>query len=132
LIILDTNVVSELMRSQPHAEVVAWTAAQPRAALFTTSFCKAEIFYGIAALPDGRRRQALARTAEAIFAVDFAGRVLGFNENAASFYAEIIAKRRRIGRPIETFDALIAATALAAGASVATRDIGGFTGVASS
>jgi predicted nucleic acid-binding protein len=128
VIILDTNILSELMRSRPDASVFAWVASQPRAALYTTSVNKAEILYGIAALPDGRRRGALAAAAEAMFADDFAGRVLPFDEEAAAHYAEIVAARRRDGRPIEAFDAQIAATARAAGAGLATRDVAGFAG----
>lgn len=66
MIVLDTNVLSELMRSQPGAAVFAWVAAQPRTALYTTSVNKAEIFYGIAVMPEGRRRAALAAAAEAL------------------------------------------------------------------
>jgi toxin FitB len=128
MIVLDTNVLSELMRSQPAVAVFAWVAAQPRGALYTTSVNKAEILYGIAVLPDGRRRTALAAAADSMFTDGFAGRVLPFDEEAAVYYAEIVAARRHEGRPIEAFDAQIAATALVAGASVATRDIGGFSG----
>jgi predicted nucleic acid-binding protein len=128
LIVLDTNVLSELMRSQPAALVFAWVAAQPRAMVYTTSINKAEILYGVAALPEGRRRSALVAAAEAMFADDFAGRVLPFDEEAAAHYAEIVAARRREGRPIEAFDAQIAATARVAGALLATRDVGDFAG----
>jgi len=128
VIVLDTNVLSELMQSQPAPAVFAWIAAQPRASLFTTSVSKAEILYGIAVLPDGRRRAALAAAADAMFADDLAGRVLPFDEAAAVHYAEIVAARRREGRPIEAFDAQIAATARVAGAGLATRDVGDFAG----
>jgi len=128
MIVLDTNVLSELMRSQPGAAVFAWVAAQPRAALYTTSVNKAEIFYGISVLPEGHRRSALAAAAEAMFIDDFAGRVLPFDEAAAVHYADIVAARRREGRPIEAFDAQIAATARVAGAEIATRDVGDFAG----
>jgi predicted nucleic acid-binding protein len=107
------------MRSQAAAAVFGWVAAQPRAELYTTSVNKAEVLYGIAALPDGPhgsspwaegpRRTALAAAAEALFTDDFAGRVLPFDEDAAVHYAEIVAARRREGRPIEAFDAQIAA-----------------------
>jgi toxin FitB len=97
--------------------------------VYTTSVNKAEILYGIVALPDGRRRAALIAAAEAMFAEELAGRVLPFNDVAADHYAEIVTARCRAGRPIEAFDALIAATALAAGADLATRDVGGFEGL---
>jgi predicted nucleic acid-binding protein len=128
VIVLDTNVLSELMRAEPAAAVFAWVAAQPRASLYTTSVSKAEILYGIAVLPEGRRRAVLAAAADAVFADDFVGRVLPFDEAAAVHYAEIVALRRGEGRPIEAFDAQIAATAIVAGADVATRDVRGFEG----
>jgi predicted nucleic acid-binding protein len=128
VIILDTNVISELMRLRPHPGVLTWVTAQRRAQLCTTHINQAEILYGIAALPAGRRRAALAAAAEAMFAEDFAGRILPFGAAAAAHYPEIVLARRRAGSPIEGFDALIAATALAAGAQIATRDVGGFSG----
>jgi toxin FitB len=128
VIVLDTNVISELMRANPHPAVLTWVAAQPRATLYTTSINQTEILYGIAMLPAGRRRTALAAAAEAMFAEDLAGRVLPYDSAAAARYGEIVVARRRIGNPIEAFDALIAATVLTAGASVATRDTGGFDG----
>ena len=116
------------MRSKPHPAVFTWVSAQPRATLYTTSVTEAELFYGIHALPEGRRRNDLAESAEALFAEDFAGRVLPFGRSAARRYVEIVLLRRHAGQPIEGFDALIAATASVAGAAVATRDIGGFAG----
>ncbi|HUN96105.1 MAG TPA: type II toxin-antitoxin system VapC family toxin [Bradyrhizobium sp.] len=126
MIVLDTNVLSELMRPEPHPAVLAWTAAQPRSDLYTTSINQAEILFGIEALPDGRRRNELEAAAKAMFAEDMAGRVLPFDSGAAAYYARIVVARRKAGNPIDGFDALIAATALAAGAAVATRDTGGF------
>jgi hypothetical protein len=126
VIIVDTNVISELMRPEPNPKVVTWIAAQPRARLYTTHINQIEILYGIAVLPEGRRRDALRTAAEEMFAEDFAGRLLPFGASAAARYAEIMLSRRRVGKPIEGFEALIAAIALAAGATVATRDVGGF------
>jgi predicted nucleic acid-binding protein len=136
VIVVDTNVISELMRGEPHPGVLAWVAAQPRALLYATHINQAEILYGIGALPEGPqgsspwaegpRRTALAATA--MFVEDFAGRILPFEAGAARCYPEIVLVRRQVGNPIEKFDALIAATAMAAGASIATRDIGGFAG----
>jgi predicted nucleic acid-binding protein len=99
--------------------VLAWVGAQPRETLYTTS---------IAMLPTGRRRIALAAAAQAMFAEDLAGRVLPYDSLAAAQCAEIVVARRRAGSPMEAFDALIAATALSAGARLATRDVGGFDG----
>jgi predicted nucleic acid-binding protein len=128
VIVLDTNVISELMRPEPHQGVLAWVAAHPRALLCTTHINQAEILYGIAALPAGRRRSNLAAAAEAMFAEEFAGRILPCGAAATARYSDIVVARWRAGSPIDGFDALIAATALAAGADVATRDIGGFSG----
>ena len=113
------------MRSEPHPAVFAWTAEQTRTDLYTTSVNVAEILYGIAALPAGRRRSSLATL---MFTEDFAGRILPFDDEAAARYAEIVVLRRQQGRPIEPFDAQIAAIALAARADLATRDIDGFAG----
>jgi hypothetical protein len=128
MIVLDTNVISELMRPEPHAGVFAWVASQPRRMLYAASISQAEILHGIAALPEGKRRNALAATAEAIFTEEFAGRILPFDSKAAKHYAAISAARRLAGNPIDGFDALIAATSLAADAKIATRDSGGFEG----
>ncbi len=128
MIILDTNVISELMRPRPDARVLAWVTAQSSSPLYTTYINQAEILLGIAGLPDGRRRSGLATTAEALFSEDFSGRILPFGAAAASHFPEIVQARRRAGNPIDKFDALIAAIALAANASVATRDVSGFAG----
>jgi predicted nucleic acid-binding protein len=108
--------------------VLAWVAAQPRGLVYTTHINQAEILYGIGTLAEGRARTVLAAAATAMFAEDLAGRILPFEAGAAARYPEIVLARRRTGYPIEKCDALIAATALAAGARIATRDTGGFAG----
>ena len=128
MIVLDTNVISELMRPEPHPAVLAWVAAKPRAMLYTTSINRAEVLFGVASLPTGRRRTAYEAVVAAIFTEELAGRVLPFDGAAAEHYARIVTTRRAAGAPIEGFDALIAATAAAAGFDVATRDVGGFEG----
>lgn len=128
MIVLDTNVLSELMRSDPDPAVAAWIDAQPRASLYTTSVCQAEILYGIEAMPAGRRRNTLAALATTLFEEDLAEQILPLSAAAAAPYARIVVNRRDMGKPIGAFDALIAATALVAGASVATRDTDGFEG----
>lgn len=105
MIILDTNVLSELLAPSPVPAVLAWLAAQPAPAVFTTAVTEAEILYGLALLPEGRRRQALEAAVRPIFAEDLAGRVLAFDSDAAKSYATIAAHRRAIGRPISQFDA---------------------------
>jgi len=126
MILLDTSVVSELMRPKPSAHVVAWVAKQPAADLFTTSISEAEIFYGIELLSKGRRRESLLAAAEAMFAEDFAGRVLGFESGAARDFSRIAAHRRALGRPISHADAPIAAIARAHRAKLATRNVPDF------
>ena len=128
MFVLDTNVISELMRPQPDPVVFAWVATRPRDTLYTTSVSEAEVFQGVATMPEGRRRDVMTALAEALFAEEFAGRVLPFAGTAARRYVEIIVNRRAAGRPIGGFDALIAATVLAAGASMVTRNTGDFEG----
>ena len=123
MIVLDTNVLSELMRPAPADIIVGWVTAQPLTSLYTTSITQAEILHGIMLLPSGRRRNALETAAEAMFGEDFRGRVLPFGSNEARPYARIAAERRRAGRPISNFDAQIAAIARSAGAAIATRNV---------
>lgn len=129
MIVLDTNVLSELMRPVAAPLVVEWAASSPRPTLFTTAITQAEVLSGIEQLPEGRRRNALAAAAEAMFAKEFAGRILPFDSAATAHFARLASERRKAGRPIGTFDALIAATALAAGAALATRNVADFEGL---
>lgn len=128
MIILDTTVVSELMRTSPEPAVVAWTATRVFVELYTTTITRAEILYGIAILTAGRRRAALAEGATRMFLRAFTGRILTFDAAAADRYAEIRSTRRRAGRPISPLDAQIAAIAAVAGAAVATRNVRDFEG----
>lgn len=128
MIVLDTNVISELMKPHPSPAVVSWVAGQLRSELFATSVTKAEILLGIASLPTGRRRAGLAEAAERLFASLMVDRVIPFDADAAEHYAEVVIGRRRIGRPIAIADAQIAAIALASNAAVATRDVADFEG----
>ena len=128
MIVLDTNVVSELMKAAPDESVRDWVAGQPATSLYTTSITQAEILHGIALIPSGKRRDALEAAAEAMFRDDFAGRILPFGSDAARPYARIAAERRRAGRPISHFDAQIAAIARSTGSAVATRDAAGYDG----
>jgi predicted nucleic acid-binding protein len=121
--VLDTNVISELMKRVPANRVTTWIAAQPATSLYTTSITQAEILHGIMLLPSGRKRSALEAAADAMFREDFAGRILPFGSDAAHAYARIAADRRRLGRPISHFDAQIAGIARSAGAAIATRNV---------
>jgi len=126
MIILDTNVLSELMRPKPTPEVVAWIGKQPATELFTTSITEAEIFYGLELLTKGKRRDGLLTAAEAMFAEDLAGRIFGFESGAARAFSKIGAHRRALGRPISHADAQIAAIAQVRGAKLATRNVADF------
>ena len=128
MILLDTNVLSELMKPTPDPVVMNWVGGRPAATLFTTSITQAEILHGVMLLPAGKRRSAFEVAAEAMFRDDFAGRILGFGSEAAPYYARIAVARRKAGRPISHFDAQIAAIALVAGAIIATRNVPDFDG----
>ncbi|MGN6667558.1 MAG: type II toxin-antitoxin system VapC family toxin [Trinickia sp.] len=126
MIVLDTNVLSETLRSAPDPRVIEWFRAQRRAALFTTTITRAEILYGVERLEDGSRKRALSAAVQAVFEQDFAGRLLGFDSDAADMYAAIAASRRNAGKQISQFDAMIAAVARSAGATLATRNVKDF------
>lgn len=126
MIILDTNVVSELMRPAPDPGVVAWIAGQ--GSLWLTAVSEAELRLGVALMPAGARAEAVGAAVAAMLAEDFAGRILPFDSAAARAYAVICRDRRTAGRPVAAFDAMIAAVARAAGATVATRNLRDFEG----
>lgn len=128
MIILDTNVVSDIIGPAPSPAVAAWLARQPADDVFVSAVTEAELRYGAEILPPGRRRDRLFSEIEDILGRDFAGRILPFGSAAAHAYASIAASRRAAGRPIAQFDCQIAAIARSLGASVATRDRGGFDG----
>jgi predicted nucleic acid-binding protein len=126
MILLDTNVVSELMRREPDPSVLSWVDAQPVHLLNISAVTRAEIELGIALLPDGRLKRGLQDAAARMFA-EFSGRCLAFDEPAASRYAELVASRVHAGRPISVEDAQIAAVALAGKLTLATRNTADFT-----
>lgn len=128
MIILDTNVVSELSTPEPDPNVVAWITRQPATDLYLTSVIEAEILAGIERMPQGRRRNQVVAANNRIINEILGGRVLPFDRNAARHYAQIRAHRERIGHPISRMDCMIAATARANHAAVATRDANGFAG----
>lgn len=121
-IILDTNVLSELMRSQPDTAVTDWFAGQQSVTFYVTAITQSEILLGIALLPAGKRREALADAAKKMFRVDFSGNCLPFDESCAGLYASVVANRRRSGFSITTEDAQIAAIALSNKLPLATRN----------
>lgn len=126
MIVLDTNVVSELMRAEPAPAVLAWLRQSSGGSLHTTTVTVAEIRYGIARLPEGRRREALHQAAGEIFAA-FPRQVLPFDLAAANTYADVVAGRESTGNPIDGFDAQIAAICRSQAAILATRNTKDFT-----
>lgn len=125
MIVIDTNVVSEMMRDEPDRSVLAWADAVGR--LHTTAITLAEVDYGIARLPEGRRKTRLAAIAAEAFA-DFGDVILPFDAHAARRYAGIVAGRERRGHPISAADAQIAAICATREARLATRNTGDFDG----
>jgi predicted nucleic acid-binding protein len=123
MIVLDTNVLSELMRAKPAPEVLAWIDAQPTSQLFISSITVAEILYGIARMPDGKRKQGLLSLATLMFDEDFAGRILSFDANAAIHYAGLAAESEAKGKVVDMADGQIAAIAALHEARVATRNV---------
>jgi predicted nucleic acid-binding protein len=129
VILLDTNVLSELARPVPHPTVLAWARSVRASEMVTTAVTEAELRYGLALLPAGQRRDALAAAMEALFARLLAGRVLPFDRAAAAHYADHVAARRAAGRPVATADAMIAAIARARGVTtLVTRNTADFDG----
>jgi hypothetical protein len=128
MFILDTNVVSELMRPFPEQAVLRWLQGQTLDQLAVTAVTVAEILYGLDRLPKGRRRTDLSHQFQLFLARGFTDRVLPFDERAARAYAELKGTRDRAGRPIAGYDAMIAAIAQVHGAEVATRNVKDFEG----
>ena len=128
MILLDTNVLSELMRADPDEHVERWLGSQPDASIFTSAITEAELRYGAALLPNGKRRLALIAEIDAMLRDDFSGRILPFDSMAAQAFAIIAAGRRQAGKPISQADAQIAAISRSRGASLATRNVDDFAG----
>ena len=122
MIILDTNVISELMRENPDPTMLAWLDGQHAQSLFSTTVSEAEILSGISVLPAGKRQAQLSVVAEQVFERLFANRILPFDQNAAATYAEIASERRASGQPISQFDAQVAAIARSRNAIIATHN----------
>ena len=126
MILLDTNVLSEALQPLPSPIVLRWLAAQEPSSVFTTSVTQAEVLYGIETLPPGKRRTRLLAAVEKMFAEEFEGRILPFDEDSARAFAGIVAAREAAGRPISQLDAMIAAIARSHRAAVATRNTADF------
>jgi toxin FitB len=124
--LLDTNVLSELLRAAPDRRVLLWFAAHAPASLFVSAVTQAEMLLGARLLPLGKRRSGLEVALRTMFEEDFAGRILPFDGAATHPYADIVATRRAAGRPISQFDAQIAAIARHHGTRLATRNVSDF------
>jgi toxin FitB len=127
VIILDTSVISELTRRQPHKGVLSWLDAFGPWEVATTAITAAELRYAVARLPAGHRKRELTIAIRDLLTDDFRGRVLPFDESASEQYADIVASRERIGRPIAVADAMIAAICRDLRGTLATRDTADFT-----
>ena len=123
MILLDTNVVSELTHLAPNPSVINWLDAQAAEDVFLSAITEAELRFGVAILPEGRRRERLAFEIENMLREDFERRILPFDSFAARMFAEIAADRRAIGKPISDADCQVAAIARCYGAAVATRNV---------
>ena len=123
---LDTNVASELMRPEPMRAVAAWIAERDAQEMYLTAVSEAELRYGVAILPAGKRRSALEAAMARWFDQGFIGRILPFDSAAARAYAEIAARRRDAGRPIGDADCQIAAVCRSRGAVLVTRNVRDF------
>lgn len=126
MIILDTNVLSELMKPKKSEKVRNWAVKQSLTTLFITTITQAEILYGIALLPEGKRRSELSQAAHLMFLEDFTGRILPFDQAAAVAFANIASQRRYKGIPISQADAQIAAICYVHAATIATRNVSDF------
>lgn len=126
MILLDTNIISELMGSKPNKAVVEWLKQEDSAMLYLSSVTLAEVKYGLEILPVGKRRKFLESRFEQFISLAFPGRVLSFDENAAAYYGSLMAGRRSMGRPMNTLDGQIAAIALSNNAKLATRNVKDF------
>lgn len=129
MIILDTNVLSALMRTSPEAVVVAWLDRQPADSVWLSSITVFEARFGLALLPKGRRRIGLERAFDRVLAEDLANRVLDFDSMAAATAAQLAADRQKAGRAVDLRDTLIAGIALARRATIATRNTRHFDGL---
>lgn len=129
MIILDTNVLSALMREGPERQVVEWLDRQAAASIWITSITVFEVRLGLALLPDGRRRRALHQAFEELLMEDLGGRILSFDSVAAAEAATLAASRQRAGSTVDIRDTQIAGIALARRASIATRNLRHFAGL---
>jgi predicted nucleic acid-binding protein len=127
VIVLDTNVLSELVRPKPSQTVIDWIDIHDSAELVITALTSAEVRAGVALLPSGRRKHEIGLRMESLLTETFAGYVLAFDIDSTPYYADILATRTRAGRTISAIDAQIAAISRQHQATLATRNIADFT-----
>jgi toxin FitB len=128
VIILDTNVISELTRPVPDSGVIAWLDSLPPEEAAITAITAAELRYGVRRMPDGRRKTELSEAVSALINTDFRGRVEAFDVLAADQYADVVTARERAGKPIGISNAQIASICRVLNAALATRNTSDFTG----
>ena len=128
MIVLDTNVISEIFRPSPDPAVMAWLQQQPEDVVYTTAITRGEMLYGVNIKPEGRQKETLRVGLLRIFAVRFPGRVLSYDGDAADAHAVFSAMRRLQGRPVSQSDAMIAGIVHSRGAALATRNVRDFEG----
>jgi toxin FitB len=126
MIIVDTNVVAEVMRPSPLPAVVTWFNAQDSLSLFLTAITVGEIRYGLRIMPKGQRRHAIEQGFDQVIATAFAGRILAFDQRAATLYGEVMGRRKEIGQPLSVPDGQIAAIARLHSCAIATRNVRDF------
>lgn len=129
MFVLDTNVLSELIRPQPNALVTQWVSSKPLNQLYTTAITVAEMRHGINAMPNGKRKDLIRNCIDGLLLEDFSNRILPFDEAAAVEYADWVSTRQNEGRPVSQFDAQIAAIAVNAKATLVTRNVKDFDGL---
>ena len=129
MIVIDTNVISELMRPRPDPVVVQWFEAQESETLWISAITVGELTYGIAAMPTGRRKNDLQTKLDAAIQEAFPGRIHAYDADCAVLYGRIMSNRKTAGRPMSVPDAQIAAIAVRHGADVATRNVSDFSGL---
>ena len=127
--LLDTNVLSELIKPKPDAAVINWVMQQPPEQLYTSSITVAEMLHGVANLPTVKRKKALGKAVTDMFNEDFHQRILSFDQHAAARYAAWVQQRQQAGQPVSQSDAQIAGIALSVNAALATRNSRDFTGI---
>jgi toxin FitB len=126
MIILDTNIISELMRNRPEPKVIRWVNEQIDINLYSTAITAAELRAGATVMPSGKNKIRILEQLRLVFEEDFGNRVLAFDDECAKYYASIVSERKLLGKPILQIDAMIASICAKFGAAICTRDVGGF------